>query len=178
MNRTLGDDTLIFLHLPKTGGTALRTSLQQAFDPLASALVYPSGDLDGTMTREQFAALPPDALERLRLVMGHISYGAHRRIPRTCRYASIVREPVERVLSLYYHYLNLPGVRFMGKGHRERLRLRLLRVGVDDWVFGERRIPADNLMVRNIAGAAGIRFSPKTHSSRTTRRSRSLRRSR
>ena len=161
-SRALGDDTLIFLHLPKTGGTALRTSLRRAFDPAATALVYPADDLDGAMTREQFAALSREDLERLRLVMGHLSYGVHRRLSHPCRYATIVREPVDRIVSLYYHYRNLPGVRFMSKGHRERLRLRLRRVSLEDWVFSERRIPADNLMVRNVTGARGIAFGACT----------------
>ena len=156
--RALGDDTLVFLHLPKTGGTALRTSLLEAFDPSATALIYPGGELDGGMTVEHFRGLPEDQRTRMRLVIGHVRFGIHESIPGPSQYTILLRDPVDRIVSLYYHYRNLPGVRFMSKGYRERIRLRVRRVMLDDWVFGERRIPADNLMVRNVAGAAGIPF--------------------
>ncbi len=41
--------------LAKTGGTALRSSLRQAFPPEVSAFVYGSGDLEGSLTPGQFA---------------------------------------------------------------------------------------------------------------------------
>ncbi len=158
MSGTLGDDTLVFIHLPKTGGTALRTSLLRAFDPPVTALVYAASDLDGAMTRQEFNQLPAEVRSGLRLVMGHFSYGIHRQVERPCRYATLLRDPVERVVSLYYHFLNLPGVRFGSKGYRERLRLRLRRTSLEDWIFGESRLPADNLAVRNLTGRRDIPF--------------------
>ena len=62
------------------------------------------------------------------------------------------------MVSLYFHYRNLPGIRFGGKGHRERLRMRLRRTSLEDWVFDGQRLGVDNLMVRNIAGARGVPF--------------------
>ena len=161
MNRDsvrLGDDTLLFIHLPKTGGTALRSALQDAFEPSQSAFVYGAGDLDESISRAAFEALSDDEIDRLRLVMGHFRYGVHQRIARPYRYATLVRQPVDRVVSLYYHYVNLPGVRFLSRNYRERWRLRLRRVTLEDWVFGERRVTADNLMVRNVAGVVDLPF--------------------
>jgi hypothetical protein len=154
----LGDDTLLFIHLPKTGGTALRNALKDAFEPARSAFVYGAGDLDESISRAAFEALSADELDRLRLVMGHFRYGIHQQIRRPYRYATLVRQPVDRVVSLYYHYLNLPGVRFLSRNYRERWRLRLRRVSLEDWVFGERRVTADNLMVRNVAGVVDVPF--------------------
>ena len=152
------DETLLFIHLPKTGGTALRSALRTAFSPDASAFIYGPRDLDGAITRDRFEALPADAKARLRLVMGHFRYGFHEELGRPYRYATIVRQPVDRVVSLYYHYRNLPGLRFGSGDHRERWRMRLRRVSLEDWVFSERRVTADNLMVRNVSGRRDVPF--------------------
>jgi hypothetical protein len=154
----IGDDTLVFMHLPKTGGTALRSALQAVYEPESAAFIYAAGDLEGAMTRAAFEALTDRDRERLRLVMGHFPFGIHVRIGHPSRYVTLVRDPVERVVSLYYHYRNLPGVRFASPGHRERLRLRWRRVSLEDWVFREERVAADNLMVRNLAGATNLPF--------------------
>ena len=121
-------------------------------------LVYPDGELEGAMTRETFEALPAETRRRYSLVVGHFPFGLHRRIPRPSRYVTVVRDPVERVVSLYYHFRNLPGIRFGGKGHRERLRMRLGRVTLEKWVFGSRRLGVDNQMVRNISGSRSAPF--------------------
>jgi hypothetical protein len=154
----LGEDTLVFIHLPKTGGTALRSSLQQTFDPAASVFIYGQSDLDGAITRQQFTALPDASMQGLRLVMGHFPFGIHERIGRPCRYVTLARDPADRVVSLYYHYRNLPGIRFGGKSHRERLRLRWRGISLEDWVFGEQRIAADNVMVRNVSATGRVPF--------------------
>ena len=155
--RALGDYTLVFLHLPKTGGTALRTSLLEAFDPSAIALIYPGGELDGGMTVEHFRGLPEDQRTRMRLVIGHVRFGIHESIPGPSQYTILLRDPVDRIVSLYYHYRNLPGVRFASKGYRERLRLRLTRTSLEDWVFGNVRPAVDNTAVRNITSRPGVR---------------------
>lgn len=155
-------DTLLFMHLPKTGGTSLRSAVLQAYSDREVGMVYGAGELEGAMSREQFQALPAEELARFDLIVGHFPFGVHRRVPRSSRYVTVVRDPVDRVVSLYFHYRNLPGIRFGGKGHRERLRMRLRRTSLEDWVFEDRRLGVDNLMVRNIAGARGVPFGACT----------------
>ena len=152
------DDTLVFMHLPKTGGTSVRNAVRGLYAREETALIYGNRELLGAMTRGQFDALSVDATRQLRLVMGHFAYGIHRQIDRPCRYATVVRDPVERVISLYSHFLNLPGIRFGGRAHRERLRIRWRRIDLDRWVFGEERIAADNLLARQIAGGEHLPF--------------------
>jgi hypothetical protein len=146
------------MHVPKTGGTSLRASLQQAFGPVGSALLYPPADLAGAISRGEFDAMPGRTRDELRLVMGHFRYGIHRQLGRPWRYATLVRDPVERIVSLYYHYRNLPGVRRGSREYRERLRLRWRRVSLGDWVFKERRVEADNIMVRYLVGGSDFGF--------------------
>ena len=61
-----------------------------------------------------FSADRVDALQRLsknekqkvRLVQGHMGFGIHEYFPQQCQYVTVIREPVNRVLS-HYHQLKL-----------------------------------------------------------------------
>ena len=48
--------------------------------------------------------LPLEQRARFRLVMGHFQYGIHEFLPQEYTYVTIVRDPVERVIS-HYNYL-------------------------------------------------------------------------
>jgi hypothetical protein len=90
------DDCLIFMHIPKTAGTTLISSLIWNY-PVRSSLRLnllgmPLSDLD---------SVPLERRSGLRLLYGHLPYGAHEHIPRRCSYVTIVREPVDRVISAY-----------------------------------------------------------------------------
>jgi hypothetical protein len=41
----------------------------------------------------------------LRLLHGHFAFGIHEYVPRSCRYVTVLREPVARVVSAYKHVL-------------------------------------------------------------------------
>jgi hypothetical protein len=110
--------TVLFLHLPKAGGMSL------------GEFVYNecrSGDEAGTggLLREGVLFLPygffkedrlavpqyaRDLLGRddLRAVIGHFWYGLHEHVRGPWTYITLLRHPVERVLSLY-HFLKLEG---------------------------------------------------------------------
>jgi hypothetical protein len=148
----------MFMHLPKTGGTSLRVALCDVYPAEQTVFIYGPGDLPHSMTRPEFAALAPEARDDVRLLMGHFWWGIHRFMGDDARYVTMLRDPVERVVSLYYHFRNLPGLRFGGRGHRERWRMRLTRESLTDWVFSGRRKDVDNLMVRNICGRGDIDF--------------------
>ena len=102
----LANHTLLFLHIPKTGGTSLRAALVQCFEEAETCLVYPSGK--GHISREAFIEMPEDERAKFRLVCGHFSFGFHRRVPGPVRYITMARHPLERVRSLYFHHYDRP----------------------------------------------------------------------
>ena len=54
---------------------------------------------------ERFLDRPSTELAKVGLVIGHMPYGAHRRLPNPCRYLTVLRHPVDRVVSHYYFIL-------------------------------------------------------------------------
>lgn len=87
-----GDETLCFLHIPKTAGLTLRSILDQHF---ALQEICPADNW------RSLRALPPGQLSRYRLVRGHFPFGVGEHLPRRPVYATLLRDPVERVLSQY-----------------------------------------------------------------------------
>ena len=161
-------DALLFMHLAKTGGTSLRVSLSKAYADREKAFVYDPADLRGALRQDEFGELPAERRAALRLVMGHFRFGLHRSLDQRSRYVTVVRDPVDRVVSLYYHYVHLrgtwasrvplPGGRRHGDARQEQARILGEELSLEDWVFGQRRLAVDNGMTRNIAGRGRVAF--------------------
>ncbi len=91
---------IFFLHIPKTGGQTLATRIASAFPP-------------GRCSVMQADILDPEALALLSadhdFFEGHLALGALRDPPPGLRVMTVVREPVEQVISHYRHILREPG---------------------------------------------------------------------
>jgi hypothetical protein len=138
--------TLLFMHLPRTAGGAVREALREAVPEAERAEVYDHAVVPGALAAASFAALPEPQRDRLRLVVGDFAYGFHRSIPRPARYATMLRHPVGRVISMYR-----AAARAAAAGGQRLPEL-------ESWVFDARRREADNGMVRAIAGQPAVPF--------------------
>ena len=88
---------LIFTHIPKTAGSTITTLI----DTLYRKEEIHRESLDP-------AAGGPALDPRARILVGHHIYGQHRFTERPCRYFTILRDPVERVISVYFFILRKP----------------------------------------------------------------------
>jgi Galactose-3-O-sulfotransferase len=91
---------IINLHIPKTGGVTLRKVLKLKYDPDVLFINSLSRSFD-----EISETTPISRLTATKVVSGHLHYGIHELIPRECAYITLLREPVARVLSMYYYIL-------------------------------------------------------------------------
>jgi hypothetical protein len=87
-------DQLVFLHIPKTGGTTLGVPLRLIYGYSRSMQV-------GNDDTPAYRNLPLEERRHIRLLKGHVTFGIHKHCPGTTRYITLVREPVAQVDSFY-----------------------------------------------------------------------------
>lgn len=93
------DEVIVFYHLPKSAGTTLNRILRHNYRPDEMAESGPN-------MQEFLADLmswPAERLAAIRFLQGHFPFGVHERLPQPARWFTILRDPVDRVLSQYYH---------------------------------------------------------------------------
>ncbi len=98
------DKKLIFIHLPKTAGTTIRSILNQQYGKDRICGIY-DGD-PGFLSHEAFDALPETEKEQYQVYCGHFPYGLHEKIKGKAHYYAMFRDPVERVISYYHHAMS------------------------------------------------------------------------
>ncbi len=91
---------VIFLHLPKVGGSTLGTLLDWQ---------YGHGNVCTVSLHRkipEFKALPVEERARLKCLSGQFGFGIHKWIPGESTYITLLRHPVKRLISSYY-YINV-----------------------------------------------------------------------
>lgn len=86
-------EVLIFMHIPKTGGTTLRRIIDKQYKPNEIYRTYKNVvKPQGKMTDQN-----------IRCIQGHDYFGIHKQINKPYKYVTMLRDPVERVISNYYY---------------------------------------------------------------------------
>lgn len=129
---------VIFMLPPKTGGTALRALLERVYAP--EELHLPPAT-EAAFCAE-YDALPAERKRRLRCIGGHVFHGLHARLEGSSRYATVLREPVERVISHWDYVRRRPAA---------PLSTEAEALGVDGFVRRPHRF-LDNCQVRYLSG--------------------------
>lgn len=108
------EPVIIFLHIPKTAGTTLRYIIQNQYQPSSICELYPSENIPSSpQLVAKFHELGEARQEKIKIINSHFGFGFDQflRVPYT--YITFLREPINRVVSLYYYfqrrgkYLNL-----------------------------------------------------------------------
>ncbi|NRA27738.1 MAG: sulfotransferase family 2 domain-containing protein [Pseudobacteriovorax sp.] len=90
--------TLIFIHIPKTAGTTLVRRIKLNFKN--NALALPTDNLRSKI--ENIRDFPND-YEKYRFIHGHCPHGLGRLLANDSKSITLLRDPVERVISSFYH---------------------------------------------------------------------------
>lgn len=132
---------LFFLHIPKTAGTSLYQIFAQQYPGARLVTAYPPF-AEGAL--EEAAVALRNGAE---VFYGHMNFGVHRLLGVPGRYLSMLRHPVDRVVSYFNHQRTHP--------HAEHHAL--LSSGIDLQEFVSRRVTCEtnNHMTRMLAGYAG-----------------------
>ncbi|MEO1615693.1 MAG: sulfotransferase family 2 domain-containing protein [Planctomycetota bacterium] len=93
-------ETLIFLHVPKAGGNSFLDFLVPNFQDESRFDV--SAGLRYVERLEELAALPKEELRKLGFIYGHLPFGVHESLPQMFHYITVLRDPIDRILSHYY----------------------------------------------------------------------------
>lgn len=101
---------LIYLHIPKTGGTTLHSVLSQRYSRDAT-FRYVGPDAEGA-----FRQLSQARQQSIKLMRGHFPFGLHKLIERPSFYVTFLRDPIDRVVSLYYNGIRRPDHKFQRLG--------------------------------------------------------------
>ncbi len=133
-------EAVIFLHMPKGAGTTLNRLIEWEY-PLFD--IY---SIDPVFFRWSWAhlqRLSEKRLKRTRVFKGHMLFGLHEILPQQATYITVLREPVDRVVSAFYFMRNY-------KLHPLYWKFRWENWSLEDFV---RRSPRDNVQCKIVAGA-------------------------
>ena len=134
-------EAVIFLHVPKTAGTTLNRLIEWEYDLFEMYSVDP---VFFRWSTRHLRTLSKGRLNKIRVVKGHMLFGLHEILPRPAIYITVLRDPVERVLSAFYFIRSYKWHPLYWKFKRENWTL-------EDFVT---RLPRDNVQCKMVAGAA------------------------
>ncbi len=97
--------TLIFLHIPKTAGTTLHQIIDRHYSINRIYWVHAT-QVEASI--KTFKNLPEEQRQQFQLIKGHMGFGLHKFVPHPCTYFTLLRDPVKRIVSHYYHVLRTP----------------------------------------------------------------------
>lgn len=165
----MNDPLAIFLHIPKSAGSSLSQVVRANYQP--EELQDHESLADAA---QPLAELSENQKAKLKAVMGHYYYGIHEGFPgRDVAHVTMLRDPVERVLSSYYFLRTYPGYepvaemtiqQFVDAYPEGRNLQTLMLSGLVDKDDLDRFIPNLDRAIQNLNGfrAVGLteRFEP------------------
>lgn len=135
------EQTIIFLHIPKTAGTTLHLIIERHYPPES---IFSLGPMAQDSIRE-FKNMSEARRAEIRVLKGHMGFGLHEFVPGPWAYFTLLREPIDRVISFYYfvhrtrqHYL----YDFVQSEH----------VGLKEFIESQATPMVDNAQTRMLSG--------------------------
>lgn len=93
-----GTAPLIFVHIFKTAGCTIRNILRHNYWPKFIFTIDPNN-----RSVDDLLALTQEERDQIKVLQGHFPYGLHRYFSKPPKYFTMLREPIDRITSLYYY---------------------------------------------------------------------------
>lgn len=137
----LNDRTVIFVHIPKTAGTTLHRIIERQYP---RNRIFTIGRLSHESI-DEFKSMSEARRAQFRVLKGHMGFGLHAYIPGPSAYFTVLREPVERVISFFYWVRRTPH-------HYLYDFVTSEDVGLREYLQSRANIMLDNAQVRMLSG--------------------------
>ena len=117
---------VVFVHVPKTGGTTIYRYLKRYFRKNARIS-------DPDQLQERFLDKPANQRNALDFISGHVPTGViHRATSRPCIYFTCFRDPLPKAISNYSHVLRWSGHRWHRRFIEKKITLEKFLIQHDD----------------------------------------------
>jgi hypothetical protein len=134
---------LAFVHIPKTAGTTFRTQLRRQYGWDRVLELQPNNPESNF---ETLARMSEAERARYRAFVGHWGLEWQDHFPADTQYLTFLRQPVDRVKSLYQHV-------WRDTSHDDHRLLRERNLSLGDYLRSGITLETDNSQVRFVAGA-------------------------
>ncbi len=135
---------LIFLHIGKASGATLHEILKNQYPDRAQ---YFTAGANDSLANDTFDKLTDREKGELGVVRGHVNYGMHRLLRQPSAYITMLRDPVDRIVSHYY---------YLKKEERHYLHRNCVE---ENWTLKDfilKTTDNDNGQMRALAGIADV----------------------
>lgn len=112
----MSEETLIFIHIPKTAGSTLREIIRGQYKE-ESLFQRGAYHIDPEFS-ELFTQEIKEKAEYRAILIQHAPFGAHRHLPQKFSYIAMLREPWSRHVSDYFHAIADPLHSFYERGQQ------------------------------------------------------------
>ena len=148
-----------FVHIPKTAGTTLTSILAREYSPdetyeimmrgmslsMPKPMIMPRPTISFSKIRRLKSALKHR--HTLHLIRGHFDLSLSKLLPPNTQFFTLLRDPVERAISHYYHYRRLT---------TDPIHPLAMRSTLTEWVSTCGLVEMDNGQTRRLAGGINL----------------------
>jgi hypothetical protein len=138
--------TVIFVHIPKAAGTTMHHIMARQYD---ANRIYTMSRGQVYKAMEEFRKLSAQSRNELEAIKGHMYFGLHEFLSQPSTYFTLMRDPVERVISHYHFVLSR-------QAHHLHELVVSERIGLLDYIRNGISIEMDNGQTRLLAGIGSL----------------------
>jgi len=141
-NNSNKEQTIIYSHIPKTGGVTLYSIIDHIYPADSIYTLFPN---KGEKPFKKLRQLPDAEKRNIKVLRGHFGFGRHAILPQPCTYITMLRDPVERIISHYYYVQQIPE-------HELHKKVKYSKMSLADYVRSGISRELNNGQTRTISG--------------------------